>query len=625
MYLQLNTQFNPFTYKEMVEPLAYYKQAYDEVQQAYDAITDDAEALQTIVNEEDSPIAYGTYNRYMYELNNALDSFGQGLTPGTRRRLSRLRGRFNSDIKPIANAYQRKLTLQDEQRKAEGANPTMLWQRKASDMSLDDIIANPTIDYGGSYSGAAITQQVANMAAQLSKEAQEGEQGKTTIKQLLPYQYETLSRSGFSSDAIMAAIINSPDAPQILTNMVEGVIDSTGIRGWNNPEALQRAYDYARQGLYNAIGETTRNVVTDQAGLAAYKAQLDDMNNQRQFNRQLQAAKAKGNGDGENSNNKRLIPRSFISADPKVTKYASTLKSLTDKDGKFQTKYFGPPVALNNWFVNPITFRDGFSEWLDEKKPDLTEQHYSLPMQSYNKYSVVEKNNQTSTYSYLNLFLHGSLSYDTLSQEAKDVYNQYLRDNGLPSYIRPISDEQYDALKYIDYKGLESGDTFSYSDFESSIDKMGQMKTYWSTAMSNYDWADGQIKYSLGFWDQADNFNQKVYKVKGDGEIGEAVDYDDLKLTGENANSVTNISYYPFQPDYLMVTIGGNNYYMEPEVLGDTMANIIRQSSNLIRSLDDNATPEDIKIAGENTTSAIVNLLNNYNQTLPKTSSNAVE
>ena len=62
----------------------------------------------------------------------------------------------------------------------------------------------------------------------------------------------------------MKAIMNSLDADKILTGIVEDAITSSGIRGWKNKEALRRAYDYARQGLYNAIGDTKYQMVTDQ-------------------------------------------------------------------------------------------------------------------------------------------------------------------------------------------------------------------------------------------------------------------------------------------------------------------------------------------------------------------------
>ena len=55
MYLQLDTQFNPFTYDEMVKPLLYYKEAYDTAETAYSDLAAQTEAWKDIANRENNP------------------------------------------------------------------------------------------------------------------------------------------------------------------------------------------------------------------------------------------------------------------------------------------------------------------------------------------------------------------------------------------------------------------------------------------------------------------------------------------------------------------------------------------------------------------------------------------
>ena len=43
--------------------------------------------------------------------------------------------------------------------------------------------------------------------------------------------FEYVKQRGFSSKAVLAAIMNSKEASPILTNLVETAIDSTGIKG----------------------------------------------------------------------------------------------------------------------------------------------------------------------------------------------------------------------------------------------------------------------------------------------------------------------------------------------------------------------------------------------------------
>ena len=86
------------------------------------------------------------------------------------RALLGLKRRYTQDIKPIDDASKRRKELAEEQRKTELTNPTILWERRANDMSLDDFINNPNIDYGKSISGATLTAQVAAAASALAKE-----------------------------------------------------------------------------------------------------------------------------------------------------------------------------------------------------------------------------------------------------------------------------------------------------------------------------------------------------------------------------------------------------------------------------------------------------------------------
>ena len=259
MYLQLNTRFNPFTYDEMVKPLIYYKEAYDKAEAAYDTLAQQTEMWRNIANREKSPEAFAMFQRYSNDLANASSSFSQGMTSQNRRALVGLKRRYASDIQPIATAYARQTALADEQRKAELANPTMLWERRASDMSLDDFIKNPNADYGRSISGAALSAQVAAGASALAKEFRDDPK---RMEQLVGGDFfEYVKKRGFSSKAVLAAIMNSKDASPILTNLVETAIDATGIKGWADEATLNQAYNYARQGLWNAVGQDEAQLV----------------------------------------------------------------------------------------------------------------------------------------------------------------------------------------------------------------------------------------------------------------------------------------------------------------------------------------------------------------------------
>lgn len=318
MYLQLDTKFNPFTYDEMVKPLLYYKQAYDEAEAAYSALSSDTDVWKNKVNRDESPQAYEQFQRYSGDLTRSADDFSRGMTSKNRRALLGLRRRYASEIKPIEEAYNRRTTLAEEQRKAELNNPTMLWQRRASEMSLDDFINNPTADYGKSTSGAALSAQVAAGAGALAKELRDNPE---KMRKLVGGDYyEYVKQRGFSSEAVLAAIMDNPDASPVLTQLVESSIDSAGLREWADASTLKQAYNYARQGLWNAVGQDEAQLVQN------WRAQ-ENLSHSHAMARQA-AAQA--------FQKEQMAPREIVDKDGNGTGnyYDPKLGVVTNKEGK---------------------------------------------------------------------------------------------------------------------------------------------------------------------------------------------------------------------------------------------------------------------------------------------------
>ena len=72
-------------------------------------------------------------------------------------------------------------------------------------------------------------------------------------------------QKGFRPEEIMQAVQNNPEASPILQGIVEDAVGSSGIKNWNDENTLNRAYDYARQGLWNAVGETQYQQLSNKA------------------------------------------------------------------------------------------------------------------------------------------------------------------------------------------------------------------------------------------------------------------------------------------------------------------------------------------------------------------------
>ena len=343
MYLQLDTRFNPFTYDEMVKPLLYYKQAYDEAEAAYSDLATQTEAWKDIANRERSPEAFEMYQRYSGDLSRAVDDFSQGMTAKNRRALLGLKRRYARDIQPIADAYKRRSALAEEQRKAIAANPTLRYQRMAGQMSLDDFIRNPSLDYGESYSGALLTQQVSQAAANLQRALTD----KGQLQKLgLPYQYERMLQYGATPSQVLAAMAeqaqNEPETASFLRGIVDQVMQSSGVADWADPATLREFRAFANQGLYSAIGQAKLDNFTDQFSMQGAL-------NARQHARQVEAQR-----NAEEQQRLKMYninPTTLYGTSEVTAKNKSTLDLLT----KFRDKgYFNAQGQLTKEGVKAL-------------------------------------------------------------------------------------------------------------------------------------------------------------------------------------------------------------------------------------------------------------------------------
>lgn len=347
-------KFRPFSYQEMLQPLQAYTNEYNTIQEGIGELGAKAGVFDKMANEQTDPRAYQMYKQYSEDLAKQAESLAkQGLTPSTRQGLMDMRKRYSSEIMPIEQAYARRQALIDEQRKAMQQDSTILFDRPASTLSLDELIANPAIS-PQSYSGSLLTKQVGTAAQNLAKEARENPRKWRTI--LGNQYYETIMQRGFRPEEVIQAISNNPNASPILRSMVEDAIGSSGITGWNDEEALNRAYDYARQGLWQAVGGTQYQQVSNKA---------------YDYAMQLEMAKAKKGLAGEESGLPPLTYRSVGKTSVDRTKKTEELQSELDFIRQVKanpsiinekaTRRVGKPTTsgTNRGFV--------YTEWKDEE------------------------------------------------------------------------------------------------------------------------------------------------------------------------------------------------------------------------------------------------------------------
>ena len=252
--LVINSQFKPFSYQEMLAPTLMATQAHQELENQYGELATKASVWEEMANEQTDPYAYKMYKTYANDLEEQAGQLArEGLNAASRRDMLNMRARYSKEITPIEQAYTTRQKQAEQQQQALLQDPTLMLSRRAATTSLDDYIRNPQLAYE-SYSGKLITAQAASAASALAKEMQEKPRKWRSI--LGNSYYETMMQKGFSSQAVLQAIQDNPNAAPQLTRIVEDAINSSGVRNWGDQATIARAIDYAKQGLWSAVGET---------------------------------------------------------------------------------------------------------------------------------------------------------------------------------------------------------------------------------------------------------------------------------------------------------------------------------------------------------------------------------
>lgn len=264
-YIVINSKFKPFSYAEMLQPVQMATLAHQEVENEYADLATKANVWEEMANEQTDPYAYKMYKTYSNDLEEQAGQLArEGLTPASRQNMLRMKQRYSSDIVPIEQAYKRRQELIDEQRKLLAQDNTLMFNRNASMLSLDDLIKNPQLTYQ-SYSGATLAKQVGTAAQNLVKQMRENPRKWSSI--LHGQYFETMMRKGYTPEEIILVSSNDPNAPKELRNIIEDAVGSSNIASWGDKDTLNRAYEYARQGLWNAVGETQYQTLQNQAYL----------------------------------------------------------------------------------------------------------------------------------------------------------------------------------------------------------------------------------------------------------------------------------------------------------------------------------------------------------------------
>lgn len=270
MAISVNYKSTPLTYADLAAPFEQIKEVYDQTQEAYDKVDQTVSTLESQIREGDTR-AMQQYKAYMARFDPAIESFSHGMNVVNMSALTGLRHDMYKEIQPIANAALRRATLEDEQRKALSTNPELIYERRASDMSLDTFMDDPLADYGRTINGEAVYNRARDAFDHISKafgdakinyeEAPNGALMAEVTKEtgLNAEQLNNLYKAYESGN-----LSTSDLAQLVVAQTAQNLFNQTGVQNWGNPSAELQVRNKIISALEYTLG--TRDVTVQNLG-----------------------------------------------------------------------------------------------------------------------------------------------------------------------------------------------------------------------------------------------------------------------------------------------------------------------------------------------------------------------
>lgn len=238
--LVVNSKFQPFSFDRYLQPYQIYGQNYKEIEEQYTDLSTKAGIWDGLANEQTDPYTYKMYKTYANDLKNQASQLAsEGLNAVSRKNMLNMRARYSKEIIPIEQAYNQRSKLAEEQRKLRAANPSIMFDRDFSLISLDDLLNNPELSYT-SVSGDDLYKKGKEAAISASSRMM-------NVSPALQGQYWKI-RQGYGADAANKFLLNQSNIPE-LKDAINRIVSQSGV----TKENLSRAIDYTISGIMSGI------------------------------------------------------------------------------------------------------------------------------------------------------------------------------------------------------------------------------------------------------------------------------------------------------------------------------------------------------------------------------------
>ena len=231
--------WTPYTFEEMLKPLAMYTEEYNKQEDALADISTKAEMLRRQAQEAGGKVA-DVYNSYANELDEQATLLTKyGLSPSTRASIKNLQKQYASNIVPIEDAIKYKKAIADEQRKLRAQDSSIMFDRDYSTVNLNDIYDNPELGYQAISGNDLYKQGVAAAKAASMRNI--------NIGTALGGQYFAI-KQGYGDKAAQQFLLNNESIPE-LHDAIGRIVKQSGVTDENK----NRAIDYIINGMMSGL------------------------------------------------------------------------------------------------------------------------------------------------------------------------------------------------------------------------------------------------------------------------------------------------------------------------------------------------------------------------------------
>ena len=538
MPIVIGARYNPYSFDDMLKPLAMAQQEYNTVQEGLAALTDSSNQFSRYLEGTEAGDRVRQYNQAIDAA--VTDMAKNGLRRTNRDTLLGLKRQYNNDIAKINQSAAQLDTLykgvQQAQMQAAAKGDKLF---VANMPNVDELLVNPSA--APLMVSASGLEQQGMLAA---KALIEQSDAKPQIEALGEMYNNIVSRQGYNSEAAQKFLQDASSIPA-LAQSIQQIESLYGVQNLGKDSAAAR--QAIVQGMFNGLSQKTTNNVQ----------QNPDYQIQLAYNKAYAEAAGKEAGKGVGGTGSNMIDgiysQNFVTTNGNsVAQVKSGIDSLRNnvKNGGFSADVFGSQWGK----VNPMKLYED----------------YRSQFSGMGSRSITGVNTGTTDFKYA----------DKIAQQ-----------NGAK---RLLTDEEYNALKDL---GYTSGNFFqkagSYNNFKNNIDAQVDELAH-NTAIYNINGSEANKRLTERILQNADLFGennsdatlvQEFEKGKKKGNVGPKDLREDLEKGAQFTLGINK--------DHGLVltsSIGGKQYVIAPELISEEARraldpNAMKQKVNAVKEL----------------------------------------